>query len=738
MINQVDALFQWAAHEDTQIECLSVGGKQVVVSPKGDKPSFFRRLLGNLFECLNSELNRYAGLKDVLKNVAQSYKPEDAEKLKKIFERIKREFLKVQKEENVESAVQANDLLEVYNSLFQERTFSDLNLQRIDVNELTVQGKQTPEISEKDVLLVEYKKIAQFIQEAQTLKQKQGPLTGEEVKSLCEKQVLKKANVLRGKIIDLLYRHKFVGRHELEKIITKVEAWRFGSSRKVTSVRRTVKFFKNLHIDLWLDVGGKLYSFSEVFGYSVREPKSFQESFTRPITDQMKDLLLVPFMEARSKVREELSDEHAQIICSNAFAQNTILDCPAGTIDTPRTIRGKIISESPDEQEEIGYQGKAPFTLHDLFGGYAPLGSCTTKTQAQEALLGAMASFINKHDTFAVIQRLTPSDIHHYFATADAKVLSREECCKVLKDEFKGDIKFFENDASSTINIAGSTLSSVSIPAIRREPAILATNDRKVMMVQHADQSLASFHVFIAATSIANIGVTVPPGDVEVGKDFGWMGYGSEAKHAWIRAKPGQMTHIPAQSLISWPWKMVLSVLNFLRGAFFQQRSGVEVSSSAPEATFAPGGSTVVSIYPKSDYMLTEQVKKATDMAVRNMPGQLPELLEIQSPFGAILATPVTYQTVKLMKSLTVEILPQNPLKTLQAFHQKLLTLKKPSSLEQTWKRILDKALQAEGIFQNVTGDDRYMLEKLHTAIKIRTPPSERSSLDAHFNLSGA
>ena len=125
------------------------------------------------------------------------------------------------------------------------------------------------------------------------------------------------------------------------ELLPKIAIWQFGSAVKVKSLRKTVNFFRKLHADLWLNVGGELYSFKEVFGYDLREEKTKQESFTRSITDKIKTHLLAPFEEYKRKVRECLCDNTAQVICANAFSQISIIDCSKGGIDTlslPTTI----------------------------------------------------------------------------------------------------------------------------------------------------------------------------------------------------------------------------------------------------------------------------------------------------------------------------------------------------------------------------------------------------------------
>lgn len=731
-VDAFNILNDWVnSKEPVSIDCSSWFGRKVTLS-SAKAHNLFSRCLGRFFECLDPELNRYKDLKDILRKVIESGK--SSEELQPIFKKIKEEFIALREQSSkqgshISSTVQANDLLEAYNIAIEKRLE---NIERIQVRELSSVGmsarkadtqaqealSKVAEVSEKSVLLLEYGKIEAFVTEYEKLTKGNTPLSKEQIKTLLERHALKIADVPMGKMIDLLYRHKFYGRFALEKLITKIAIWQFGSAVKVKSLTQTVKFFRKLHADLWLDVGGQLYSFREVFGYDLREHKTKQESFTRSITDEIKKRLLEPFLTCKQEVQECLHDKTAQVICANAFSQVSLIDCAKGEIEAPKTIRGKVLSKQKPEVKEVGCQGKAEFSLHALFGEYSVDKTPANKAEAQGQLLGAMSSFINKHDTMMVVQRLAPADIHHFYATADYEILSREDCCTVLDDEFKENqklkealLKLFAGDKNATINIAGSSCSSVSTNALRQESSILATNDRKIMMVRHKDGSIA-FHVFIGATAVNSIDVTVPAGEqVAAGHDCGAMKYSSEHKEEWITAKTGEEAKIPFRDwVIIWPFKMVQSVVRWLGSRIQWSDRGIHVHKEG--TGFEQGGSTVVSLYLKRDYWPIPLIADVTQKAVRAVSGTQ-ETIEIQCQLGNTLATPVAYQVLQCMRDNGIEINPQNPDATLLKFKETLAS-KENTPFEKEWERILTAHLQGNVLDE----DDTYMLKKVKKAIR--------------------
>ncbi|HXF29607.1 MAG TPA: phosphatidylserine decarboxylase, partial [Chlamydiales bacterium] len=222
----------------------------------------------------------------------------------------------------------------------------------------------------------------------------------------------------------------------------------------------------------------------------------------------------------------------------------------------------------------------------------------------------------------------------------------------------------------STINIEG-TQRSVSTIALRYRPAILAQNDRKIMMVQHEDGTLA-IHTFIGATGVNQVRVTAVAQETlqSSGLDYGSMGFGSEDKSVgWLRKKPE-----------GWHKGLIDRIKNFFFGksnipvaskTSSEQSSSIHltpdrVKNIGDEAgTFAMGGSTVVSLYFKKDFVPTGQLSEwnqranftSTTARVNNHVQGAPvpphiRQLEVRCNFGDPVAIPVGHAALKLFQDV--------------------------------------------------------------------------------------
>ncbi len=738
----------------------------------------------------------------------EAVKAAQIERLKTIYGNIASEFDLARKDTSKKGLLRASDLLEAYNTAFSTgESIVPLGLSRIKVSRSPPDPVQAHAIeqatkpsklalaqsSQQAILLADYQTLADLtlkIEDAQKTKDAKGkgPLTHEEVAQLVSSGDLHLEPAPMGKMIDYMYRHHFKGRLQMEKVVTLVAEIRFRSGKLVQDVLKTVKFFKNLHIDLWMDIGGELYSFSELFGYDIREAKSYHESFTRSLTPESQELILTKtgYRALQADVRKTTGDAASQVVCVNSFSRVSVIPCKAGSIDDERSIRGKVLSpSSPPEAElaekpEDAYAQRSPFTIHDLLGGYGPQEEGLqdpkkkqdTDSIAQGALLGMLSSMVDHHDTTMVIQRLAPADVHRYSATANETVLSRAECCAVLhkeieqrerlgeplSDEEKNQLnqlraleKHFQEEElasptgvqkKSTFNIAGSTLGSVSTKAVRQEPSILATNDRKVMMVRHDDGSIA-IHVFIGASAVNSVGVTAKPGSAQAGADFGDMSFGRKEKGDWITAKTGDramplptppkptMLTRALQSIQKWRSRRGVDK-KVLEEREQEVKKKREIAVTAAGTGFSEGGSTVISIYMNRDYRVVEPVARFVEAGVRQIEGKVPENLEFQSRLGDPLATPVSYQTLTFIAKLETrfaEHLEGTPLEKIQTFAILLQRLpeeeRKSNPLAQQWIRILQEAPTATSIEElknSVSGDDRYILEKLLATSSFKEP----------------
>ena len=723
-------------------------------------------------------------LEDIQKAISElpeDQKPEKIKALKTIYGKIEKLWLEQSKDTSIPGLIQANDLLEAYNTAFRASSPIKLgDLHRIkasppnpaQANKIEAATKAplaaAAEVTDATIVLAEYQKLATITKKVQERKEK-GAITKEEIAKLIAEEDLHIEPAPMGKMIDLLYRHQFPGRLELEKVVTQIAAWRWGTGAKVRSVEKTVKFFKNLHIDLWMEIGGELYSFSELFGYKLRDPKSYHESFTRSLTEEAKELIFekTGYRDLQAAVRETLGNPNAQVICSNAFSRITVINCPAGSVDVPRSIRGKILDIIRELVLADTLTTKHPYTIHGMLGGFSTdppdnLDETTfTDAELQGQLLGLITSFLDNHDATMVVQRLAPADTHHYYAPADSKVLSRTESCAVLQREIRERetlgtkltpkeqrqleqlhllLDHFTameaiNGKQATINIAGSTLGSVSTKAVSQEPGILATNDRKIMMVQHKDGSIA-IHTFIGASAVNNVGVTATTTSSKAGGDFGWMSFGALKKAIgdWITAAQAQKAQpLSAQkfsigAFINSIVRAVTGLIDRIRGKNEDPTRGIGIipqTELGPEAgagagvEFEAGGSTVVSIYLKRNYLVLEPIEQFLEVgAEETEKAGLSKTIEIQCRLGDPLATPVMYQTQKLIESLP-KPLEGDPMTKLRLLRTQLEGLPSPrSSLAEKWFSILTMAdpktaENLEEIRSKVTRDDQYLLNQL-------------------------
>ena len=172
---------------------------------------------------------------------------------------------------------------------------------------------------------------------------------------------------------------------------------------------------------------------------------------------------------------------------------------------------------------------------------------------AQRELLAGMARTFQREGAIQVIQRLAPADVHNYTATVKGTPLDHARAVKALKkrlssadsnnkehavlkqllDVFAAQAVALGRTSQPTIDIYGklSGNTSVQTNAIDNRPAILAQNDRKVMLFQHEDGSL-SMHVFIGATGVNRVNVTTDSIQMDQGDRQGDMRPGEDVYKA--------------------------------------------------------------------------------------------------------------------------------------------------------------------------------------------------------------
>ena len=157
-----------------------------------------------------------------------------------------------------------------------------------------------------------------------------------------------------------------------------------------------------------------------------------------------------------------------------------------------------------------------------------------------------LTNAVNRHEFTMIVQRLAPEDIHHYVESVGGRVLSREEACgKLLKLLPKSDtthekeqleelLAYFQEHPSTSgvVKVRGTRMSVSTLATRHNSP--LAQNDRKIMMVEHADGSF-SIHIFIGAVGVNNVRITSRTGEQEIGDPHGSMGFGDhdEGRDSW-------------------------------------------------------------------------------------------------------------------------------------------------------------------------------------------------------------
>jgi len=362
-------------------------------------------------------------------------KKQKLSKIHKIFNKIRSEYLSLERQpQSLKLMRRKYDLIEAFSvglkddlqAVFREHSLTPL--QRIRSEEVLQQirnvsaGSKKPleEVQcfkEKEILLVEYQNIQKAVQYIGAEKKASRIyLTGPQLARKLKK-VLKVEHVPFGKSIDFLYAHHFPGRDALNRTVTAYCEWKFNSPKKVADVQRTLQFFRNLHIRPETQFRGELYSFSEVFGYGLEEPRTYAESFGRTIVSDMLEKMLHSYHEKQQEVRRTLRDPTAQVICSNSFNRTSIHEVGRGESQKKFAITGKVLESSQENVEaakkETSYAGRFLFSVNSLLGKELPNPSATAFPGAiqDRSLLKQLTSFVDGNEALLVVQRLAPEDI---------------------------------------------------------------------------------------------------------------------------------------------------------------------------------------------------------------------------------------------------------------------------------------------------------------------------------------
>jgi phosphatidylserine decarboxylase len=780
-----EALSRWANATQPQIRLSKSKGGITVLS--GDS------IITRIFSFFRSsiEASRYSGLKEVMSSLiervkdktkaAQERSPEERtaeiQAISHIFQKIRSEYISLAAEpESLVTMRKKNDLLEAFTLGLQEegkeeslaQIFSEhavTPLKRITSLEVLAQIDKVAKVSkkpleqartfdEKCIMLVEYQKIQAAVQALVSETPPGTQLSGEQLAQKL-KGISQLENAPMGKMIDLLYAHRYVGRETINRITTALMGWKYNSPKKIEDVQATLKYFKKLNIKLETDIGGELYSFSEVFGYDIATPKTYNESFGRAIVPKMLEKMLETYRQKQAEVRSVLHDDTAQVICSNSFSRTTVHEVGQGRVHERFNITGKVLVDSEENVEaasrESSYTGQFQFSVAAMLGeGIKPMAAPVDSLGQQDRqLLTHLTSFVDDNDTLLVVQRLSPEDIHHFYQTADTTILGRAEFCQALIDELSkkenldpieqkhlADLISMKSEYEalarsqpeirerSTINIEGVMQSSVSRKALYKESEILAQNDRKVMMCRNNDGSIV-VHVFIGATGVNKVAVAAMPGKSLAGADLGDMEWGNEKKDStWIKAKPTLFQRI-VHAVASFFGKKDLPAPP--PADPWVDLAKVDVSED--EVSFGAASSTVISLYLKKDYSLEPNVEAFFQTAVfqgkKSKPGEV-RALEMRSGVGDVLATPVLFQTITLMNHLKVTRPGKTPYECFCAFKEAMKGKEAKTGVEKLWesifKQVGDSSSLEEAREKLTSRDDLYQFDRLIAFLQ--TPPS--------------
>ena len=302
------------------------------------------------------------------------------------------------------------------------------------------------------------------------------------------------------------------------------------------------------------------------FGKHIRDFHSLNEWFLRQ-----------PSPEAYAHILSEIPrpDGSSTQVIAGSESKIRVDLLSAGHLNQPQTIVGKVLSPQSGKQalrtgdHPAYYRQRYPFKTSELLSvnpdglkskklapgrfNHKNPGSGETGIIRQSAL-NLIFSELNQSDTIQVIQRLSPSDIHHFLSPARGKILSHKQTLEYFKEKLSGrgqisatQIKKLEylilaahseedrlgRDSLNYIQISGG-YDSVGAEAVSLRPSILAENQRKVIVMDHSGGNF-SVHVFIGATGVSNVRLDPEARLFDQGQPLGLMGTGLNYSKAFYQ-----------------------------------------------------------------------------------------------------------------------------------------------------------------------------------------------------------
>lgn len=576
------------------------------------------------------------------------------EKTKKMFAALKGMYGTIEGE-SAKAMVLRNDILEALSVAFGENK-ELYHIDRIAAPKITAVGEeikshQVPLFRAEDMVKVQELFATRF-------PNRDHPPT---LKQVCDVPDLKKYLVVEevalGRLVDWMYEHKMEGKFFRfgNWCLTKVASWlnRRELPEGEARTEKVAKFFEKMHISISTAFDEKLYSYSEIHGREFRDEKSLDAAFQRPISTFATNLFTRDAQEEKKKVQAAIGDQ-GSVVISNSFCRLRTLDIPEGAAGKKFHITSKVLNQAQENVDaastEQGYGGKFLFSVKNMLGNEDEVdisGAASepvvresmTQQDAEYLLRTHLTNAVDREAATMVVQRLAPADIHHYTEPVGGKVLSLAEAAEELKKRLPGSsageraqleklIGFFQDSSKDKCiaEVKGTRMSVSTLATKYQSP--LSQNDRKVMVVRHDDGSIA-IHTFIGAVGVNNVNVTAHANKYTLGEDTGSMGFGDDEK-----GRDDWMGMATQEDSIR------------IRGQPQQVRQGQELGH------FDKTGSTVISIYFKKDFRVSDELEAATS-AIRyedDAKGGVQREIEIQAHMGLVIGYPTRYMALQAVE----------------------------------------------------------------------------------------
>lgn len=574
-------------------------------------------------------------------------------------------------DDSVEGRIYRNDILEALSIAYESNRglneLLGLQIQRISADPIKNVGKAIASSKIPLFRSADLEQVNEIWQRKFKDRTSTNPITIEEIVKDPELgKLLVIEDVKLGRGMDFIFAHHKLGRVLNNRLVGWILTSIMERARQDLSPgpKRTaiiVDFFKNYHISLATAYKGELYSYSETHGHSVRDEKSKDEAFQRPISDFAREIFMKDAVAEEQKVKKEIGPTGA-VVTSNSFCRLRIKLLGEGDAATKFQITGKLLSSDEKNEaaieEEESYAGKYLFSIKNMFGiedgattqfkekksdkgeGH-PIGTPKKAVYAEHFYRCLLTNLVNRNKMMMVVQRLAPGDIHHYIEPVGGRVLSLKDSCEKLKvlmknsaseaekkqleiliKNFSSDGAFAATGAKGISHIRGSQMSVSTLATKYQTP--LSQNDRKIVMVEHADGSIA-IHTFIGATVVNKVGVDAEVGEeYEKGQDRGKMGFG----HEFLRKL--------------WPTALKKNEEIPVRPAGAQTKLGEAAEKEEL------GGSTVVSLYFSKDFKPIDAMRDA--VTYKDKRGEEREI-EVECAMGDVIGYPSAYYAMQYVSA---------------------------------------------------------------------------------------